>query len=70
MSKEEFVVSITYLVIVAVVVVLVGVLLALAFSRHNRTKRLQNKFGLSMIAQWNQGGKKKAQTELDGRQDM
>jgi hypothetical protein len=63
-------VSITYLVIVAVVVVLVGVLLALAFSRHNRTKRLQNKFGPEYDrAVETQGGKKKAQTELDGRQE-
>jgi hypothetical protein len=60
----------TYTIIVVLAILLItGVILASIFSRRNRTKRLQGKFGaeydLTMQAL---GDEKKAHTELEGRQ--
>ena len=59
----------TYTITVVVVVLLIGLLLGMAFSRRNRAKRFQNKFGSEYDRTVKDlGGEKKAQTELDGRQ--
>ena len=59
----------TYLVIVVVVVLLIGILLGMAFARRNRSKQYHDKFGTEYDRTVKDlGGNKKAQTELDGRQ--
>jgi uncharacterized protein YneF (UPF0154 family) len=59
----------TTIIIVVVVVVIVGVILGLIFSRRNRSKKLQEKFGPEYDRTVQTlGGEKKAQTELNERQ--
>ena len=60
-----------FITAVVLVVVIIGIILALVFVRRNRAKRFQNKFGSDEYdrAVETLGGAKKAQTELDGRQD-
>ncbi len=56
-------------IIVVVVVVIIGVILGLIFSRRNRSKQLQEKFGPEYDhAVETLGSEKKAQTELNERQ--
>ncbi len=60
----------TYLIIAVVVILLImGILLAFGFSRRQRAKRLQNKFGPEYDRTVeNAGDEKKALAELDQRQ--
>jgi hypothetical protein len=68
-TKEVFVNS-TYLIIAAVVVlVILGVVLALVFANRSRSEKLQKQFGPEYAHTVETlGGKKEAQTELEGRQ--
>jgi hypothetical protein len=61
----------TYTIIIVIaVLVIFGGLLALVFSRRNRSKKLQQQFGTEYdLAVENMGGDKKAQEELENRKD-
>ena len=57
------------IIIVVLVLVIVGVILGLAFSRRKRSERLHDQFGPEYDhAVQTMGGEKKAQTELEERQ--
>ena len=60
----------TYILIaVVLIVVIMGLIMAPAFARRQRSKRLQGKFGAEYDHTVEvEGGEKKAQTELDKRQ--
>lgn len=59
----------TTIIIVVAVIVIVGVILALIFSRRNRSKQLHEKFGSEYDHTIEtMGSEKKAQTELNERQ--
>jgi uncharacterized protein YneF (UPF0154 family) len=62
-------VNTTYIIIAVVLVLVIGALLGLVFSRRSRSKRLHDQFGTEYDHTVQaMGGKKKAQTELEERQ--
>jgi hypothetical protein len=62
--------SIYFIIAVVVIFVLLSLLLALIFSRRNRTKKLHSQFGTEYDHTVEaMGSKKKAQTELESRQN-